>query len=390
MHTLTGRGRALVASGLVATGAGWGLGQPAITAVAVVLLLLPVLGILVVRRSRLLIGSARTVSPSRIAWGESAEVQLTVENASRLTSGVLLLEDTVPEELGEPARLVLDRVRRDTVRTERYAITGLRRGRTNVGPLTVTMTDPFGTAALTRSFTATNAVLVTPRIVPLGPMSTRRAAGGRGETLARALSAGGEDDLLPREHRPGDDMRRIHWPATARQGELMVRREEQAWHSALAVVLDDRESAHRDAGATFEWAVSAAASIALHYLRHGWRVTVLTTGGRLLSEAATPSEADIDLMLQAFAEARLSDHAVVASRMPEVTSAVVSVLGRLADEAVPLLARPTSGFAGALVLEPGPVDYLTAHGWRATGWSLGTSVADAWGRIAPLPTGARR
>jgi len=146
MHILTGRGRALLATGLVAGGVGWSVDQPAVVAVALLLALVPVLGVLAVRRSRFVLGSARTVTPARIPFGTDAEVVLTIENGSRFPSGVLLLEDAVPEALGTPTRLVLDRIPARAQRSERYRISGLQRGRTQVGPLTVRVTDPFGTA----------------------------------------------------------------------------------------------------------------------------------------------------------------------------------------------------------------------------------------------------
>jgi hypothetical protein len=73
----------------------------------------------------------------------------------------------------------------------------------------------------------------------------------------------------------------------------------------------------------------------------------------------------------------------------EGASAVIAVLGRVSDEAARALVRPASGFAGCLPLEPGPVDHLRARGWRVSPWSRGTTVAEAWGRIAPRqPVGA--
>ncbi len=104
MRSLTGRGRVLLAIGVVTGVAGWSIDQPALIAVALLLVLVPVLGMLAVRRSRFVLGSARTVTPTRIPFGGEAEVVLTVENGSRLTSGALLLEDTVPPSLGEPRR----------------------------------------------------------------------------------------------------------------------------------------------------------------------------------------------------------------------------------------------------------------------------------------------
>jgi len=394
MRSLTYRGRALVAIGVVGAGAGWAVGQTAILAIATLFITLPVFSLVLVRRSRFVLGSARTVTPTRIPYGDGAEVVLTVENGSRFASGVLLLEDAVPAALGDPTRLLLDRVPSRAQRAERYRVLGLQRGRTRVGPLTVTVTDPFGLAALPRSFTATNSVVVTPRIVPLGTAGASRAPGGQGESQFRALAARGDDDLLPREHRPGDDMRRIHWRATARQGELMVRREEQAWHSSIVVLLDDRREAHTGTGdgSTFEWAVSAAASIALHYLRLGWRVTVVTTSGRVLAEARNGTSADLDLVLQAFADVRLSDDAMAAGLAldDDDTTAIVAVLGHVTEDDAGVLARPAVGYAGCLLLEPGPEDLLRATGWLVTAWTPTTPVADAWTAIAPVPSGAAR
>ena len=54
----------------------------------------------------------------------------------------------------------------------------------------------------------------------------------------------GEDDQTVREYRDGDDLRRIHWPATARTGELMVRQEDRPAKRRAVVVLDSRSSGH--------------------------------------------------------------------------------------------------------------------------------------------------
>jgi uncharacterized protein (DUF58 family) len=387
MRSLTRRGRLLVVVGVIGMGAAWGLGQAALAAVAALLVLLPLAGVLSVRRSRFVLGSARTVTTSRIPFGGDGEVVLTVENGSRFTSGVLLLEDQVPESLGQPTRLLLDRIPARAQRSERYPVVGRQRGRTRIGPLTVVVTDPFGMATMSRSFDGTNAVMVTPRIVPLDGARASMTVGGHGDMMFRALSARGDDDLLPREHRQGDDMRRIHWPATARQGDLMVRREEQAWHSALTVVLDDAATSHRGtgAGSTFEWAVSAAASIALHFLQHGWRLTVVTTSGRLLVEARVGSSEDIDLVLQAFADVRpVTDPAVPGFGLDsDATTGVVAVLGDLAEAAARTLPRPTSSFAACLLLDPGPAAYLRDHGWRVATWDVSTPIAGAWQQIAP-------
>lgn len=387
MRTLTARGRGLLIGGVVAAGVGWGVHQPALIAVAVLLALLPVLGAVSVRRSRFLLGSAREVERQQLPFGTQTEVLLTVENGSRLASGSLCLEDDVPPSLGEPARLVLDRIPPRAQRSVRYPISGLARGRATVGPLRVVVADPFGTARHVHEFSSTTSVLVTPRVEPLDGASGVPAAGGRGDASFRSLAARGDDDVLPREHRPGDDMRRIHWRATARQGELMVRREELSWHSSLVVVLDDRAAAHHGAGAasTFEWAVSAAASIAVHHLRRGWQVTVVGTSGRALARAAAATSADLGLLLLALAEVRTVERPASAGLRFDAdgTTAVVAILGQVTEDAARLLDRPMSGTASCLLLAPGPEEHLRNRGWRVASWSRHTPIAEAWQHVAP-------
>lgn len=394
IRALTVRGRALVVAGVVGLGAGWGLGESAVTAVAVFLLAIPLLGAFIARRSRFVLGSSRAVEPSRFAVGTDAQVVMTIENGSRMPSGVLLLEDQVSENLGDGMRVLLDQVPPQARRSVRYTVSGRERGRGRIGPLSVTVTDPFGTATVTRSFTATNPIIVTPRIVDLSDVGRAIAPGGRGETLFRSLAARGDDDVLPREHRPGDDMRRIHWRATAKQGELMVRREEQPWHSSVVVILDNRAQAHVGTGlsSTFEWAVSAAASVTLHYLRRGWQVTALTTTGHLLVHTTGSSSAEIDSALQAFADVRLLEQPM-APRLGagmEEASAVIAVLGRVTEDASRSLIRPMSAFTGCLLLEPGPIDYLAANGWHASHWSRGANVAQVWAALMPAVAEAGR
>ena len=86
-------------------------------------------------------------------------------------------------------------------------------------------------------------------------------------------AAAGDDDVIPRAYRDGDELRRVHWRSTARYGELMVRREEQRWQDRAVLILDSRRSAHIGSGpsSSFEFAVSAAASIGVHLARSGPR-----------------------------------------------------------------------------------------------------------------------
>ena len=126
--------------------------------------------------------------------------------------------------------------------------------------------------------------MVTPRGRARCPRSaTAGGAGSTGEARPHRVGVVGQDDVLVREYRQGDDVRRIHWRSTARWGDLMVRREEQAWDPSASILLDSRVSAHAGRGMhnSMEWAISAAASIGIHFLDDGFGIEIYEADGPL-------------------------------------------------------------------------------------------------------------
>ncbi|HEV2089249.1 MAG TPA: DUF58 domain-containing protein, partial [Cryptosporangiaceae bacterium] len=263
---LTTRGRSFLAAAAAAALSALVLGEGDLLRVAALLAALPLTAAAALALTRYRLSCTRLVEPHRVQAGSPARVSLRLENLSRLPSGVMLLEEQLPYALGGRPRFVLDRLRARQASTVSYALRADTRGRYDLGPLTVRLTDPFGLCSLTRSFTSTEKLVVTPAVSKLPAVRLAAERIGSGESRARSVAVHGEDDAAPREYRHGDDLRKVHWRSTARVGELMVRREEQPWHATATVLLDTRMGAHRGEGPTssFEWAVGAAASIALH------------------------------------------------------------------------------------------------------------------------------
>lgn len=288
LSAITFRGRALIAVGL-GLGVGAALsGQRDVLRIAVLLVALPLIAAAFIARAHLRLGARRTVQPARVPVGTTAEVELALTNLSPLRTGTLLIEDHVPAALGFSARRIIERVPPEGVRATRYPIHAERRGYHEVGPLSVTAVDPFGLVRLRRSFTSTEGVLVVPWIEQLDGTheADHRATG---DAATASLASRGDDDIIPREYRLGDDLRRVHWRSTARMGELMVRREERPWTRQATITVDITAQHHVGQGprASLEVALSTVASIALHLLRDGWRVKVTTTDGRTLVSQAT-------------------------------------------------------------------------------------------------------
>ena len=412
---LTTRGRCLLAAGLALLACSLLLGQRDLLRAAVFLVALPVAAAWLVSRTRYRLACSRSLDPPRVEAGRPATVRISLDNVSRLPSGVLLMEDALPYSLGGRPRFVLDKIEPRGVREVSYPVSSDVRGRFPVGPLSVRLTDPFGLCELTRSFATTDELIVTPVVSPLPAVRLGGDWAGGGDSAARAVSSSGTDDAATREYRHGDDLRKVHWRSTARVGELMVRREEQPFQSRATLLLDGRGAAHRGdgPGSSFEWAVSATASIGVALYRSGFALSLMRDSGEALSPLGLPLTEGLLLDSLATVQSTRSgalDGGVERLRRGGLGGVLIAVLGALDLEDAELLARLRTGTtvcigvvvdadswapvspkarAAAVLQHEQAVALLQAAGWRVLPITHGTTLASLWplagGRLSATP-----
>lgn len=405
---LTTRGRSFLAAGIAAAICAYVLGQGDLLRVGLLLAVLPLICVGVLHRTRYRVAGSRRLSPQRVAVGSEARVHLRMENVSKLPTGLLMLQDHVPYMLGPRPRFVLDRVEAGGRREVSYRVRSDLRGRFPLGPLQLRLNDPFGMCELTRSFSAHDMLTVVPRTEPLPPVRLAGEAAGYGDGRQRSLALSGDDDVIPRTYRHGDDLRRVHWRSTARYGELMVRREEQPQRARCTVLLDTRALAYQGAGpdSAFEWAVSGAASALVHMLERGYAVRLLTDTGTAVpgdgAEGFAGSSQDsaeaAGLMMDTLAVVDHSDGAGI-SRAHDVLRGgneglLVAFFGDIDEEQAALAARmrQRSGAAVAFLLDSGSwltggavagaveerLRQLREAGWTALAVPPGAALAELW------------
>ena len=377
---LTARGRCFLTAGLLVSGAAVAYGNPDVLRVGVLLIALPLASAWVVTRSRYRLVSSRRFDSLRVSAGHPVKVTLRLENISRLPTGLLLVEDRVPHALGIRPRFVLERIEPRGRREAAYVVRAELRGRYPLGPLTLRLTDAFGMCELTRPFTHRDTLVVTPRVCVLPAVALRGEWAGSGHSRSRSLASAGEDDAGTREYRHGDDLRRVHWRSTARLGELMVRREEQPLQSRCSVLLDMRLRAHAGEGAaaSLEWAVSAAASVALDLAHRGYQVRLVTDTGASVSSATGDREGTADSFARSVLDAlavlpgsgneTLAD-AQSALRRVGTDGLLVAVLGRVDPAQAQALAQWRRGSTVAVAV------LLDTAQWSARGGAAGLRIA---------------
>lgn len=288
---LTGRGGALVVVGAVLLAVSLWFDLRDILVLAFVGISMPIIAALFVQLRSPRLAVTRQFAPPVVGAGGATRVALAVQNRSRRTFDGAHWRDEVPEPLTAPAEAVLPAVGPyegllpsgdDTVRLE-YRVRLPRRGVFQIGPLRIGIADPFGLARIDRQVGSGHEVVVTPRVTPLdAALGSAASVDGVLHGLRR-LSHPNSDELIAREYRYGDPLRRVNWPATARRGELMVREEEQRGDPEARIILDTTlagrprvPSIRREGEAAvhfgFELGVEVAASIGVHLLERGFRV----------------------------------------------------------------------------------------------------------------------
>src|SRR5215469_3621709 len=394
--SLTTRGRSFMAAGGTAMVCGLAIPETDLVRVGALLVILPLISTLTARRSRYRLACSRRLDPPRVPAGQPTTVTARMENVSRLRTAVLLAEDVTPYSLGSRPRFVLDEIEPGGSRELSYQIRSETRGKFTIGPLRVRVADAFGLVEISRSFSTTSTLVVTPKIYPLPRAAALSSWLGEGDGGMRTISSVGEDDAAPRAYQNGDGLRRVHWRSTARYGELMVRREEHQWRNSASVFLDARRSAHLGSGgsATFESAVSAAASIGAHLTGEGFRARLITEAGEI-APRGTFQDTLLD-MLAVITPSHATSFGTGTSELARAGGQLIAVVGRLSAEEARELATSRRGNAPAMALVLGvstwaadtigedtarTAEILSTAGWRIALVSSGTPLASAWQQL---------
>lgn len=376
---LTVRGRGFVSAGLSILGCGVVLGQRDLTRLAVFIVALPLLSVSLTMLRGLRLDTSRSITTSRLSVGEPSTVRLVLANDGRRLDSVMI-QETVPSALGPAPRFSIQTLFSGEKRAVTYTVNPSARGSFELGPIAGSLTEPLGLATVRRNVGEPSPIVVYPRVVPLGPGLTGASARA-GDDATNMSAESGNHALSVREYRHGDDLRRVHWRSTARQGELMVRADEQAKTHRATVLLDNRFQSYRRARhsdvSPFEWAVSMAASVCHDLEEKGYQVTLVTQDerGRPVAFDNTHLEvlAVLPLRRESLPLARLV--AVV----PEDHGPLVAIAGAMDAADVSSLASLGLGVRACFHLgADAPTFPLTESGWTVLPVSRSMTVSDAW------------
>lgn len=243
--------------GVIAAVTGRLLGLVELFVVATGLFLAPMLAWCVVRLPRATPVVERHPTPARPTVGDkvTVDIDLTFEGGS---APVIVHERLGPDTT---ASATLPRMRNGSHRRFNLHVTADRRGVIDIGPTSLEHRDPLGLCARVTTVAPARRLLVRPARVPVTSPSLNDADGVLIDALhkVRSLAPSDNDFRGVRSYRPGDDVRRVNWRASARRDTVLVNDFEPVRRVELQVLLDTERTRHTEE--SFELAVSIAASL---------------------------------------------------------------------------------------------------------------------------------
>jgi uncharacterized protein (DUF58 family) len=373
---LTDRGRLALGVGAVAYLAGWAFGSLPLYPLALGLVIAVALAAIWVR----LIGRPtelrRRLRGGEHVAGDDVPVELELELGGRIRPWGLPATERI-ERLGQ--REVELHWRRGRLRGG-YVLRNVPRGRYPFEATEIVVEDPLSLQRAELSVEAPDALLVVPRLVELDRLFSEtgsRVQEGRRLLLRRPA---GFDLHSVREYEQGESLRRVHWPSTAKRGQLMVKDLEDSPRDEVLVVLDADGS--YDVGtppeSSFELAVSAAGSVLRAHAGRGRRAGLLVNALEPRYQSVHSVDGDWDLALELLASVEPNGRNAVAALLVEGAGAPSKALE---------LCLVTCGLTSRLA------DRLLQRSVTRRGTSLvyvdPTSFAQGWSRQASVPADAR-
>ena len=288
----------------------------------------------------------------RASVGDFFEEYFELSNESRI--GKLWVElsnaSNMPNASGSRLLTMVGRKQKRTHIARTWLV---RRGGFKLGPTHLVSGDPFGLFRSERIFPVEHSLVVLPMIYEISSFISPPGLLPGGQVIRRKAL-----DVTPhasgvREYVPGDPMKRIHWPTTARRGQFMVKEFEQDPQAEVWLFLDAQHAVHAEKPyaypemytdgwmldrrpeyelppSTLEYAISTSASLAHYYLKQRRAVGLVTASHQFRVIPAERSERQESKILETLAfieaESELSIAGLVAAQagqLPQGSSAIL-------------------------------------------------------------------
>ena len=294
---MTQRGKLALLLGLLTYTAAWLFGAQVLYPAAAGLVLAPLGARAWVRLAAGPIRLTRRAGRGAMLEGDDVWVSIEAKPTSRVPPPGLSIRERLARLGDRQAPLRREgRAYRGT-----YVLERVPRGRYVVESAEAAIEDPFGLARVEVELPGSGSILVYPRLVQLDGLFSESGASAQDGRRMLLQRQAGFDLHSVREYERGESLRKVHWPTTARRGQLMVKELEDAPRDEIAVLLD--ADAGAVAGGSFDAQVRAAGSILRTHAARGRRAVLTLNAAQAPSIRVSSLETDWQAAFEALAAA---------------------------------------------------------------------------------------
>lgn len=219
-------------------------------------------------------------TPDYAREGEPTPVRLRLHGKSGML-GPMEIHDSLPEWFAKHnERQFSSEESADSISAS-YTASANKRGEYMLGPLKLKVSDPLGFFLFTCEYPLFTRMVVLPKPLEIPELQVRRSGSfGEYQFEGSGVRGSGTDFHGVREYRYGDELRRVHWPSTARLGHLNVVEFEhrRAQDSVIAIDLRRGSEVHPGRYSSLEYSIRIAAGIAEQTLTLGSAARLLCAG----------------------------------------------------------------------------------------------------------------
>ena len=213
-------------------------------------------------------------APPAVQIGEPVTVEITVWSERRIMRPLISVIDNLPKSLvaqGVRPSLPVAPSFDQPIQT-RYTFRPMRRGRYKWSGLRVRGTDALGLVNRERTYrTDPIELTVYPAPIPVSIEINPVAGWGVSDLETGRARGSGLDPRTIREYSPGDPLRYVHWPSSARSNKLMVKEFETGSGVFIHFVLQRTQGTEvgNEKASTLEAMCGHALFLSEHYLKGG-------------------------------------------------------------------------------------------------------------------------
>jgi uncharacterized protein (DUF58 family) len=279
--------------------------------------------------------------PAPATQGDQVDVEMEVFNPGSSDRALVLVEQDLPDTLpGQPRtrRFLIEHLPAGSSVRVDCPVPASLRGYHRLPPVRLKSATPLGLFPAQRSVPDDSGPLVVyPSPLSLAELSAPSRTARQAHQQRTSNRVGTSEDFLGiRPYSAGEDTRFIHWPATARTGQVMVREFRGRSGPGMAVLIETWAEARAGSGAdsNLESAISAAAALAERARRQGLPLTQICEWAGQVHVSRASGEGALDFLARVQAPGRLSRLEVLeaaAGRAPADAHLLLLLLAPLQD-----------------------------------------------------------